>query len=262
MTLPPKDLASLLMGPGLKAMGLVVRLCQSPGELTQYQKLRYQVFHGEWGAQRPPGAEPNTDADSYDALCDHLLVCDQATQMVVAGARLARQSTRLAAGEFLIESEYNISGLLAQGWCLGELSRTCVHKAYRTRGAMGMLWRGLAVYSKVFGLDALFGTVSFPGTDAQAIAHELNYLYQHHLAPESYRPSALQPDGIGLPIDGPCATDGGPPVKLGLPPLVKGYVRVGGVFSDSAFFDRAWKCIDMAVIVRTGALTQRYARNL
>ena len=43
---------------------------------------------------------------------------------------------------------------------------------------MQLLWRGIAAYVFHHGIDLMFGCASLPGTDPDALAPELTYLYR------------------------------------------------------------------------------------
>ena len=60
---------------------LEVRLAQTAAEVRQAQKLRYRVFYQEGSAiPNPARLLARRDVDSYDAICDHLLVIDHASR--------------------------------------------------------------------------------------------------------------------------------------------------------------------------------------
>jgi putative hemolysin len=46
-----------------------------------------------------------------------------------------------------------------------------------------------------------------------------------------------------------------------LPPLVKGYLRLGGFVGDGAVIDRQFNTIDVAVVVKTDLITDKYSRH-
>jgi putative hemolysin len=46
-----------------------------------------------------------------------------------------------------------------------------------------------------------------------------------------------------------------------LPPLIKGYLRLGGGVGDGAVIDADFNTIDIAIVVRTGQITGRYLRH-
>ena len=88
-----------------------------------------------------------------------------------------------------------------------ELGRSCVHPDYRNRAAMQLLWRGIAAYVFLHRIDLMFGCASLPGTDPDAVATELTYLYHHHLAPPALRPRALPHRYVDMRRLDPAALD-------------------------------------------------------
>jgi putative hemolysin len=46
-----------------------------------------------------------------------------------------------------------------------------------------------------------------------------------------------------------------------LPPLIKGYLRLGGVVGDGAVVDEQFNTTDVCVVVKTDLVTDRYSRH-
>jgi putative hemolysin len=46
-----------------------------------------------------------------------------------------------------------------------------------------------------------------------------------------------------------------------LPPLVKGYLRLGGFVGDGAVIDRQFNTTDIAVVVQTDLVSEKYYRH-
>lgn len=244
--------------------GLEVRLATSSAEVEAAQRLRYRVFYDEMGAKPTPAmANSGRDFDDFDELCDHLLVIDRmrgdGAEGVVGTYRLQRRDSEKFR-RFYTASEYDVAKIVAFPGKVLELGRSCVDPAYRTRMTMQCLWRGIAGYVFTHGIDLMFGCASLHGTDPQALAVPLSFLYHHHLAPESIRPRAL-PELFAemnlLPaekVDVRKAVDE-------LPPLVKGYLRLGGFVGDGAVVDRQFNTTDVCVIVKTELITDKYFRH-
>ena len=192
---------------------LSVRLARDCDDLAAVQRLRWQVFFEEMGAN-PAGqsadAGPGLDADSYDELCDHLLVIDEdrpESDCVVGTYRLLRESVAREYGGFYSAGEFDLSALVAnrqeQTGELLELGRSCVLPAYRTSATISMLWRGIAEYIASHRIRLMFGCASFPGTDPDLYAPALSFLYHNHLAEPEQRLGERR--GLGLFIIGELA---------------------------------------------------------
>ncbi len=241
----------------------VIRLANSADELDAAQALRYRVFYDEMGAK--PDAQMQAsrrDFDKFDTICDHLLVVDAARKddPVVGTYRFIRREHARAAGSFYSASEYDITKLASFPGRVLELGRSCVDAGYRNRATMQLLWRGVSEYVNAYGIDLMFGCASLPGTDPQQLAVQLSYLYHYHLAPEALRATALPHRKVEMNLLPKEAID--PKRALAsLPPLLKGYLRVGGFIGDGAVVDHQFNTTDVCIIVKTDLIEERYTRH-
>lgn len=249
----------------LRAGNLGVRVAESAAEVDAAQALRYRVFYDEMGA-RPDAATraSRRDRDEFDGVADHLLVIDHdlghGPQAVVGTYRLIRRAAAATIGRFYSAAEYDIAPLLALPGEILELGRSCVDADHRTRGTLQLLWRGIAAYVFRHRIDVMFGCASLPGTDLGALAATMTYLHAHHLAPPALRPRAL-PERY-VPMDRlDLATLDLRQVVATLPPLVKGYLRLGGFVGDGAVLDTQFNTTDVCVVVKTDQITDKYARH-
>ena len=244
---------------------LDVRLATSAEEIAAAQALRYQIFYDEMGAS--PTARMTTarrDFDDYDAVCDHLLVIDHGVDgkpHVVGTYRLLRQVVAELNRGFYSASEYDLAPLVATSKTSGqllELGRSCVAPAYRNNTTITLLWRGIASYLQTHSIGHMFGCASLHGADAAAHAVELSYLYHCHLAPPELRARALPEHYVPMNVLDPTRFETRAASKA-LPPLVKGYLRVGAMIGDGAFVDRQFNTTDIFVVMPVERITSRYA---
>lgn len=251
--------------PELRAGNLGVRVAATAAEIDAVQALRYRVFYRELGATADAEtARTGRDRDRFDQIADHLLVVDHAigagAEGVVGTYRLIKREAAAQIGRFYSADEYDIAPILGFPGRIMELGRSCVDAAYRNRAAMQLLWRGIAAYVFHYQIDLMFGCASLPGTDPDALGVELTYLYQNHLAPPAVRPRALPHRFVEMRRLRPEAID--PRRALAqLPPLIKGYLRLGGFVGDGAVIDRQFNTTDVAVVVKTDLVTDKYYRH-
>ena len=269
-TLPP-ELPRFTVGnaaPGfaeLRASNLGVRLAVNQDELDAVQALRYQVFYEEMGAKADAATVASRrDSDEFDAIADHLLVVDhdlgEGASSVVGTYRLIREEAAQRFGRFYSESEYDISALKKFAGNKLELGRSCTAAAYRNRAVMQLLWRGIAAYVFHYGIDLMFGCASLAGTNPDALAGELTYLATHHMAPEAIRPRALPSRYVEMRRE-PAGTTDPKRAMLRLPPLIKGYLRLGGFVGDGAVIDEQFNTTDISIVVQTDLVTDKYYRH-
>lgn len=249
----------------LRSGNLGVRIATAQEEVDAAQALRYRVFYEEMGAH--PDAETAAtarDRDAFDAVADHLLVVDhnlgEGAASVVGTYRLIRRAAAEKVGGFYSASEYDIGPLLAQPGHVLELGRSCVDARYRNRAAMQLLWSGIAAYVSRHQIALMFGCASLPGTDLDALALPLSYLHAQHLAPPEIRPRAVPERFMAMDRLDPARIDARAALA-DLPPLVKGYLRLGGFVGDGAVIDTQFNTTDVCVVVKTELVTEKYSRH-
>ena len=249
----------------IRAGTLEVRLADTAAEIDAAQALRYRVFFEEMTAQPDAAAAASRrDRDDFDAYCDHLLVIDHkrgpGAEGVVGTYRLLRRSAALRGGGFYTSTEFDITPLIAYPGEILELGRSCVDAAYRNRPTMQLLWRGIATYVFQHDITLMFGCASLPGIDPDALTAPLSYLYYHHLAPPALRARALPERFVDMRRLESGAVD--PHRTLAaLPPLIKGYLRLGGFVGDGAVIDEQFNTTDVCIVVKTDLVTEKYTRH-
>jgi putative hemolysin len=242
-----------------------VRLAETPEEVRAVQALRYRVFYEEMGATATAETRAaGLDADAFDAVADHLLVLNHArgegAAAVVGTYRLIRREAAARVGGFYSAAEYDISTMLAFPGAILELGRSCVAAESRNRPTMQLLWRGIAAYVFHHGIDLMFGCASLPGTDPDALATPLTYLASAHLAPAALRPRALPHRYVEMQRLPPESVNARAALN-GLPPLLKGYLRLGGWVGAGAVIDQQFNTTDVCVVVKTDQVTDKYFKH-
>jgi L-ornithine Nalpha-acyltransferase len=244
---------------------LQVRLAESASDIDAAQALRYRVFYEGLGARPAAGSErERRDIDRFDSGCDHLLVLDHARgrggTAVVGTYRLIRRAAAARLGGFYSAGEYDIARLVAHPGEILELGRSCIDIAYRHGPAMQLLWSGIAAYVFHYRVALMFGCASLSGIDIDSVAAPLSYLYYHHLAPPPLRATALAQRYVDMrrrPRDAidPAST------LAALPPLIKGYLRLGGFVGDGAVIDEQFNTTDVCIVVKTDLVAEKYSRH-
>lgn len=250
---------------------LEVQLAQTRRDIKRAQRLRYRVFYNEMSAIADASTVVSRrDRDPYDPVCDHLMVVDKgqfvskrrpwpARPRVVGTYRLLRQDVAERYDGFYTQGEYDIEPLLEskRDQKFLELGRSCVLKPYRNKRTLELLWHGIASYVEKYECDVLLGCASFEGTDPKQHALGLSFLYHHALAPDEWRVCAhdhLRVDMDMMPkedIDLRAA-------MRSLPPLIKGYLRLGAHIGDGAVVDHQFGTTDVFIVLPREAITGRY----
>jgi putative hemolysin len=245
--------------------GIVLRIAQSADEVRAAQRLRYIVFYEEFGAKASPEVmAEKRDFDEYDQYADHLIIIDEARRpedgQIVGTYRLFRQENFPEGKEFYSSHEFDISPLLASGAKLLELGRSCVLPEYRTKHIMQRLWRGIADYLADHQIDLMFGCASLQGTSPEAAIGQLAYLQYFHAPPEHLCPTVLKDCTQGLTFPDKALINERR-VFSSLPPLIKGYLRLGAYIGKGAYLDSDFNCIDVCIILPTHEVTSKYVKH-
>ena len=244
---------------------LETRLAANAEEIEAAQLIRYRVFVEEMGARLSPEAmQAGRDFDAYDRICDHLIVLDrslpgEATDQIVATYRLLRQDVADRHGGFYSQSEFDIAPLIARhpGKKFLELGRSCVLPAYRNKRTVELLWQGNWAYSLRHGLSVMFGCGSFPGTVPEAHALALSFLHHNVRSKDEWEVSALadqQRNMDLMPVEAISAKQ----ALMAMPPLIKGYLRLGAMIGNGAVVDHAFGTTDVLVVLPIESISSRY----
>ena len=253
---------------------LEVRLARTRADVKLAQRLRYDVFYGEMSAIPSFTAQMRRrDEDRYDAVCDHLLVVDTSpTADVVRGwtgirkprvigtYRVLRQEIAQRTLGFYTQGEYDIAPLIAAKsprYRFMELGRSCVLKPYRNKRTVELLWHGLWTYVREHKVDVMIGCASFEGTDPDEHRMALSFLHHHAMASPEWRVRAHE--HLHVPMDRlPKDKIDTKAALKALPPLIKGYLRLGAMVGDGAVIDHQFGTTDVLIVLPVEKIDPRY----
>ena len=246
---------------------LEVRLAHRAAEIRRAQRLRFDVFYQEMSAVADAATLiARRDVDPYDAMCDHLLVLDHDRPKTGAvrpwSAPIGccvRRSPSAAAASIAPGSSTSVR-LIARhrGLRFLELGRSCVLPTYRNKRTVELLWHGIWTYVLRHKVDVMIGCASLEGTDPDA------------LAPAAFVPASLCARAGGMAGGGACRTAiarstgcrrrRSTPRRrcTRLPPLIKGYLRLGAFVGDGAVIDHQFGTTDILVVLPVAAINLRY----
>jgi len=252
----------------LGAIGqLEVSLTRDKRDVKRLQQLRYEIFyeHGRAVADLATRVM-RRDRDNFDGICDHLMVVDRSRlQSVTKGSpvigtyRLLRQDVAERHGGFYSAGEFDISGLLKRhaGLKFLELGRSCVLPRYRNKRTIELLWHGVWSYVLDHHIDVMIGCASFESTDADQLARPLSFLHHFARAPEPWRASTHSLRRVEMNRMAKNDID----IRAALhelPPLIKGYLRVGAFVGDGAVIDLQFGTTDVLIVLPVAAINARY----
>jgi L-ornithine Nalpha-acyltransferase len=261
-----RDLAGL--APSLARSGsLEARLALTGKDVRRAQKLRYRVFFEEGASVADAAARLiRRDVCRFDSVCDHLIVVDHAlpgrrgAPKVVGVYRLLRQDVAERNFGFYSAGEFDVASLIARRPDLRflELGRACVAASHRGRHVLDLLWRGLWAYARHHKADVLIGCASLAGADPGPHAAAIRALGKGGDAALWVAPrlEPTVPNGMA-----PSAPADPRALSRALPPLVKGYWRLGATFSPEPVADPAFGATDLFVALPLSQIESRYLQH-
>lgn len=230
---------------------LSVGLARTPLAIEDAQRLRYKVFAEEMGARIGGGA--GLDVDAYDALCDHIIVRDEETLRVIGTYRVLPPHRARALGRLYADGEFDLSRLDHLRPQMIEVGRSCVHRDYRSGPAIMLLWAALARYMIEHRFLYMVGCASVPLADGGGAAAWVRDQVIGQLTPIEYRAYPC------LPFPHPRIER---PARAQMPPLIKGYLRIGARVCGEPAWDPDFNTADFLVLLEMDRINARYARRL
>ena len=236
-----------------------VTWAQHLDEIRQAQRLRYEVFAHEMGANiKSPIA--GHDIDLFDDYCEHLLIKNQETQEVIGTYRLLTPEQAKRAGGFYSETEFDLTRLRLLRNNMVELGRSCVHPEHRNGGVLLSLWGALAEFMHRNQLEFMIGCASIPmnchtlpGVSAgYAAASIWEQVKQTHLAPIQYH---VRPR-LALPVE-----DLQSDIVAEPPALIKGYLRLGAKVLGAPAWDPDFNTADLPMMMKLSDMPSKYRKH-
>ena len=259
-----KSLSKNKIFPKIDFGNFIIKLADTKIELKKAQALRYSVFYKEQKAKPTlPKKLMRLDYDKIDKFADHLIVIDKSRKgikdKIVGTYRLIRGDIVSDFGGFYSSSEFDLTNILNSynHKQILELGRSCVHKDYRNGTIMNLLWKAIAEYIKLYDITVLLGCASFPGTNVQKFSKELSFLTNNFSLPEEMSVQSLVYNNYPH-YNKNNINESDIRIFAKLPPLIKGYLRVGGRVSESFFVDYDFNTIDVCVVLQTDNIDEKY----
>ena len=227
-------------------------LAKTHSEMEEAQRIRYQIFGEEMGAKLPSAAT-GLDIDRYDMFCDHLLVRDLSNNKVVGTYRILPPEQARMAGAYYSETEFDMTRLQHLRNQMAEVGRSCVDINYRDGATISQLWAGLADYIIKNEHEYVIGCASVSMKDGGHYAASVfNKVYKLHASPAEYRVTPHR----RLPIES-LNQD----MEVIIPPLIKGYLRMGAYIAGEPAWDPEFNCADLFILLPISRMNARYAKH-
>ncbi|MBF0505417.1 MAG: GNAT family N-acetyltransferase [Nitrospirae bacterium] len=235
----------------------IVKLVEYFEELENALRLRFEVFNRELNEGLDSSYLTGMDRDSYDDYCDHLVVIDTRCNKIVGTYRLLLGSVAENNIGYYSEGEFEMTAIRSLSSEKLELGRSCVHKNYRNAGVINLLWAGIARYTEINDVRHLFGCGSLHTDDPVEVSMVYSYMNMFHRAGAEFNVhpmKKLQSVLLSRIVDRKTVFDK-------LPPLIKGYLRLGALICGEPAYDDIFGTTDLFLLLETGKLISRYKRR-
>ncbi len=237
-------------------------LSTDPVHVVAAQRLRYDVFSSEPGFALT-GHDDGLDADRFDEHCDHLLVREENSGELVGCYRMLTPTGAVAAGGLYTATEFDVRPLDALRPSLVEMGRAVVHRGHRSGAVVLLMWAGILAYLDHCDYDYVSGCVSVPVvTDGEPPGTQIrgvrDFVARRHAAPSEYRVRPYRP----LVIDGRSLDEITPPARPVIPPLMRGYLRLGAQICGEPAHDPDFGVGDFPALLDKRQADTRYLRRL
>lgn len=230
------------------------RLARGTADRRAAQALRFEVFNLELDEGLVESYDLGLDEDPFDAVCDHLVVEDQASGAIVGTYRMQTgQRAREGLGYYSAR-EFDFAPFEPLRPQMLELGRACIHQQHRNFAVLNLLWKGIAQYARDHGARYLVGCSSITSQDAAEGAAAWRRL-QPNLVREGLRTLPLAPFA--------CSLDAQAPVAPRIPRLLSAYLALGAGVCGPPAIDREFRTIDFLtwLDVESPALVAMQARG-
>lgn len=232
---------------------LYAEVAKSEADLQEAQRLRYLVFAEEKAARLPTEAL-RLDCDRFDPHCTHLLLRDGSTGEVVGTYRLLDYKGARAAGSFYSAGEFDLRRLLHLGPWMVEIGRACIHPAYRSAGAITVLWSALMRHILLRGYQFVMGCASVDTREGGHVAASIcRQLVSNHLGPDEWRTFPHR----AFVMEGWTDIPG-----IQIPGLIKGYLRLGARVCGDPAWDPDFKTADLLLLLPVAEVNTRYVERI
>jgi putative hemolysin len=245
-----------------KLRKLTVRIAENQLEIEKALSLRFNVFNQEMGEGLPQSAATGKDRDEYDLSCDHLVVVDEERGSEVVGTyRLLTKSRALENIGFYSAREFDLSNIYELPYEIAEVGRSCVHPEYRDGSVISLLWAGIAGYIQQNQIRVLMGCGSLHSTDPAEVNEVFAYLKaEGHLVEDNLRvyptDAYVHPGFRDIPLELDRKI-----VARRLPPLIKGYMRIGAKIGGVPALDTEFGTTDLFIYFDAKGITDRYGKR-
>ena len=238
------------------ASGIQVVWARHQDEMRSAQRLRFQIFANEMGANLDTPLAGH-DIDRFDDYCEHLLARDIVTHQVVGTYRVLTPAQAARAGGSYSDTEFDLSPLRHLRAKMVELGRSCVHAKFRQGGVILALGSALYEFMARNKLGTMMGCASIPMLHNGLVSGDVaasvwRQMQEKHMASPELRVRAHLP----LPLD---TLDNS--LDVAPPAMIKGYLRQGAKVLGAPAWDPDFNSADLPLLIHVKDAPSRFLKH-
>ncbi|MFQ5903885.1 MAG: GNAT family N-acetyltransferase [Candidatus Binatia bacterium] len=237
-----------------------IKITRDKSEIQEAQRLRFEIFHLEMKGRLGSPYRGRLDADDYDSLCEHLIVRDQRDHWVVGTYRLLLGSEARRHFGFYSERDFNLENIKRLKGESLELGRSCIHKDYRDKALVPVMWQAIADYVRQHQVRYLFGCPRLHTTHPRKVSEFYSLLKERHYAPEEFRVYPV-PEKSFPNLDENVKIKDRQSLFFRLPSLIKGYLRVGALLCGPPALDLDFGAVYFFLLLDVEKISSSYGRR-
>ncbi len=244
----------------------LTKFAETPEEIAAAMRLRYEVFMEEQGHLSGQGNGAAIDEDKFDPYCLQLIIVERKSGEVIGTYRVHPGQVAQTGLGFYSAQEFKLDGMDKIAADTVEVGRSCVKPQYRNGAIIAMLWTGIAAVHARTGCQYLLGCVSLTTADPV-----IGYAVRDYLKTQGdvfiKDVTVTAQSDFALPeVDQALVreyTEGSRRAELRkfIPPLLKGYLRLGARFSSEPVLDKEFGAIDFLILFNFDEMDHKYARH-
>ena len=200
------------------------------------------------------------DADAFDSMCTHILIRRVSDDALVCCFRMMPLSGADISRSYSAQY-YALDALAAYDGKMVEMGRFCVDADARDPDILRVAWGAMTAYVDDNRVELLFGCSSFAGTETEDYLDAFAMLKARHLAPKRWLPKIKAPKVFKFAARLRRKPDA-KKAQLGMPPLLRTYLMMGGWVSDHAVVDDQMNTLHVFTGVEIGAIPPARKRLL
>ena len=244
----------------------LVKFAENQAEIDAAKRLRYDVFMAEQGHLSHKTVPNMLDEDEFDEYCLHLIIVERKSNEVIGTYRVHPGTVAKNGLGFYSEQEFKLGGIEKIADSTVEVGRSCVKPEFRNGAVVALLWTGLAAVHARTKCQYLIGCVSLTTADPVIGQAVCEYISRRDNVFTEVLDVSPQPDFAMPPVDLEAVkayTEGERRAELlkWIPPLLKGYIRLGARFGSMPVLDKEFGAIDFLVVLDFDEMDRKYARH-